>query len=107
MTVGQRSWRAPRDEMDDELILLNDTERFLGREQLDAEVVVEHLGLRLVDDLARLVAHVASVVAQAGRLDLRGHNLPERLRWPTNGRIHEGSDSGSRRGIPHLLTEII
>lgn len=93
--------------MSDELILLNVTERFLSYEQLDAAVVIEHLGLRPIDDRARLVAHVASVIAQARHLNLRGHDLPERLRWPTNGRIHEGSDSGLRRGIPHLLTEII
>ncbi len=45
------------------------------REQLDAPVVVERLGLELVGDRPRLVPHVARVVAEPRHLDLRDHDL--------------------------------
>lgn len=45
------------------------------REQLDAAVVVERLGLELVGDRARLVPDVARVVTQPRDLDLEDHDL--------------------------------
>lgn len=44
-------------------------------QELDAPVVVERLGLELVGDRARLVAHVARVVAESGDLDYRDYDL--------------------------------
>lgn len=46
----------------------------VGRE-LDASTIVESLGLDLVDNAARLVADVASVVLEPHHLNLRDHDL--------------------------------